>query len=245
MPVLVLAAGWLLLQLVARICTRSRTRTCGRRRAVARTPAAAAGDAADRSAAVEQARERQLYASALDVGYLRLIGPVGTSGRSAAPDRPTAPRSAPGRSRSSRGVDDSWRVMSVRVSGIATRRRRHAVAVLPRHREPGPQLALVRRRVVTVALLAAPMAGLLGLAVAPAPPARCADCNNAPADSTRRPTRHGSTTRRPGSPRSTTSPGPWRTPRPPATTNRPPEPPAPSPPHGPSRPPPRTNCVRR
>ncbi|MGW2564467.1 sensor histidine kinase [Streptomyces sp. NPDC001514] len=165
-PVLVLAAGWLLLQLVARDLHAEQD-------AHLRTRAAlVAGDArrllrvtaADRPAAVEQARERQLYASALDVG-IRLTGPQGTVSGGPQPGASVPlPDSAPGPVTVEDG-NDSWRVLSVRVRG-------------PRPGVDGTlwlfspdtasqdRLKLVRRRVVTVALLAAPVAGLLGLAVA-------------------------------------------------------------------------------
>ncbi|MFI1397105.1 sensor histidine kinase [Streptomyces sp. NPDC020681] len=165
-PVLVLAAGWLLLQLVARDLhaeqdahLRERaTQVSGDARRLLRVTAA------DRSAAVEQARERQLYASALDVG-IRLTGPEGTVSGGPQPRASVPlPASAPRPVTVEEG-DSSWRVMSVRVRGARVGVDGTLWLFSPDAASQA-QLTLVRRRVVTVALLAAPVAGLLGLAVA-------------------------------------------------------------------------------
>lgn len=78
-PVLVLAAGWVLLQLVARDLHAQQDAHLRERATLVAADARRLlrATAADRPAAVEQARERQLYASALDVG-IRLTGPEGT-----------------------------------------------------------------------------------------------------------------------------------------------------------------------
>ncbi|MER5462991.1 HAMP domain-containing sensor histidine kinase [Streptomyces sp. NPDC002668] len=165
-PVLVLAAGWLLLQLVARDLHAEQDAHLRERAAVA------AGDArrllrataADRPAAVEQARERQLYASGLDVG-IRLTGPQGTVSGGPQPDASVPlPQSA----RMPVTVEEgsrSWRVLAVRVQGSRSGVDGTLWLFSP-DTASEDQLALVRRRVVMVALLAAPLAGLLALAVA-------------------------------------------------------------------------------
>ena len=165
-PVLVLAAGWVLLQLVARDLHAQQDAHLRERAALVAADARRLlrATAADRPAAVEQARERQLYASALDVG-IRLTGPEGTV--SGGPQPRTSvplPDSAPRPVTIEEG-DDSWRVMSVRVRGSRPGVDGTLWLFSP-DTASQDQLALVRRRVVTVALLAAPMAGLLGLAVA-------------------------------------------------------------------------------
>ncbi|MGW8951741.1 sensor histidine kinase [Streptomyces sp. NPDC055709] len=165
-PVLVLAAGWLLLHLVARDLHAQQDAHLRERAAQATEDARRLlrVTAADRPAAVEQARERQLYASALDVG-IRLAGPGGTVSGGPQPGAAVAlPRSAP-RPVTVEDGGDSWRVLSVRVRGARAGVDGTLWLFSPDTASRG-QLVLVRRRVVTVALLAAPVAGLLGLAVA-------------------------------------------------------------------------------
>ncbi|WP_406002310.1 sensor histidine kinase [Streptomyces sp. NBC_00829] len=165
-PLLVLAAGWLLLQFVARdlhaqqdahLRERATQVAADARRLLRVT-------AADRPAAVEQARERQLYTSALDVG-IRLSGPEGTVAGGPQPSAsvrlpPRAPKPV-----TIREGKDGWRVMAVRVRGSKPGVDGTLWLFSPDAAGQG-QLALVRRRVITVALLAAPVAGALGLAVA-------------------------------------------------------------------------------
>ncbi|NUL04453.1 HAMP domain-containing histidine kinase [Streptomyces lunaelactis] len=165
-PVLVLAAGWLLLQLVARDLHAEQDTHLRERATLAAADARRLlrVTAADRPAAVEQARERQLYASALDVG-IRLTGPQGTvSGGPQPASSLPLPASAPTPVTIEEG-SRSWRVLSVRVRGSRPGVEGTLWLFSP---DTGSQdqLTLVRRRVVTVALLAAPVAGLLGLAVA-------------------------------------------------------------------------------
>ncbi|MFF2362783.1 sensor histidine kinase [Streptomyces sp. NPDC058122] len=165
-PVLVLATGWLLLRLVA-------ADLHGQQDAHLRTSATAVAkdargllraSAADRSAAVERARERRLFTSALDVG-VRLIGPSETYTGGPQPDQGvTLPASAPVPV-TLRAGGDSWRVLSKRVSGTRPGVRGTLWLFAP-DTAADTQLRLVRRRVVTVALLAAPLSGLLAGAVA-------------------------------------------------------------------------------
>ena len=165
-PVLVLAAGWLLLLLVARDLHAEQDAHLRERAAVASGNARRLlrVTAADRPAAVEQARERQLYASGLDVG-IRLTGPQGTVSGGPQPD-PSVP--LPASARMPVTIEDgarSWRVLSVRVQG--SRAGVDGTLWLFSPDTAGKdQLTLVRRRVVTVALLAAPVSGLVVWAVA-------------------------------------------------------------------------------
>ncbi|MEV6782393.1 HAMP domain-containing sensor histidine kinase [Streptomyces sp. NPDC051098] len=165
-PVLVLAAGWLLLQFVARdlhaqqdahLRTRATQVAADARRLLRVT-------AADRPAAVEQARERQLYTSALDVG-IRLSGPEGTVAGGPQPGATVRlPKRAP-KPVTVRDGKDSWRVMAVHVRGSNPGVDGTLWLFSPDTVSQG-QMALVRRRVVSVALLAAPIAGVIGLAAA-------------------------------------------------------------------------------
>ncbi|MGW1887023.1 sensor histidine kinase [Streptomyces sp. NPDC001970] len=165
-PLLVLAAGWVILQLVARDLHAEQDAHLRERAALVAADARRLlrVTAADRPSAVEQARERQLYASALDVG-IRLTGPQGTVSGGPQPSASLPlPAGAPGPVTVEDG-NDSWRVLSVRVRG-ARPGVDGTLWLFSPDTASRAQLKLVRRRVVTVALLAAPVAGLLGLAVA-------------------------------------------------------------------------------
>ncbi|WP_351224840.1 HAMP domain-containing sensor histidine kinase [Streptomyces sp. NPDC002133] len=165
-PLLVLAAGWVLLQLVARDLHAEQDAHLRERAAHVAADARRLlrVTAADRSAAVAQARERQLYASALDVG-IRLTGPQGTVSGGPQPSASVPlPAGATGPVTVEDG-NDGWRVLSLRVRG-ARPGVDGTLWLFSPDTASRAQLTLVRRRVVTVALLAAPVAGLLGLAVA-------------------------------------------------------------------------------
>lgn len=119
-PVLVLATGWLLLRLVA-ADLHDQQDTHLRERAVAVAKDARGllrASAADRSAAVEQARERRVFTSALDVG-VRLIGPEETF---TGGPQPAADVALPARAPvpvTLRADGRSWRILSTRVTGRA------------------------------------------------------------------------------------------------------------------------------
>ncbi|MCH6161695.1 sensor histidine kinase [Streptomyces marispadix] len=177
-PLLVLAAGWLLFALVAKDVHAEQDAHLRERAAVVKKDARRLlrVTASDRPRA-EQVRERRLYAAALDVG-IRVVGPYGTFSGGPQPDaRTTLPESAPRpvtvRERGKGAPEgmprkrrvDSWRVLSVPVHG----------------KQPGvegtlwlfapdttgrAQLAFVRRRVTVVALVAAPVSALLAWAAA-------------------------------------------------------------------------------
>lgn len=96
-PLLVLATGWLLLRLVATDLHHQQDTHL--RESAAAVAKDARGllraSAADRSAAVERARERRLFTSALDVG-VRLVGPEETFTGGPQPDQAVPlPASAP------------------------------------------------------------------------------------------------------------------------------------------------------
>ncbi|MEV6314045.1 HAMP domain-containing sensor histidine kinase [Streptomyces sp. NPDC051776] len=166
-PLLVLASGWLLLRLVA-------ADLHGQQDAHLRERAAAVAQDArrllraaanDRPSAALQSRERRLYTSALDVG-IRLVGPEGTSSGGPQPEPSVAlPEAAPA-PLTLRAGDTSWRVMSVGITGGRQKSIAGTLWLFSPDTAGEAQLGLVRRRVVTVALLAAPLSGVLAWAVA-------------------------------------------------------------------------------
>ncbi|WP_435227044.1 sensor histidine kinase [Streptomyces sp. Tue6028] len=162
-PLLVLASGWLLLQLVSRDLHRVEDDHL-RKRAAAVVPDALAllrAGANDRPKAADT-RERRLYSAALDVG-VRVVGPETTYSGGPQPD-PSVPlpdhTSAPV---TVRADGDSWRALAVPVAGA---RVSGTLWVFAQDTADRAQLQLVRRRVVTTALLAAPLSGLLAWGVA-------------------------------------------------------------------------------
>ncbi|WP_369243853.1 sensor histidine kinase [Streptomyces sp. R41] len=165
-PVLVLATGWLLLRLVATdLHDEQDTHLRERATAVAKDARGLLrASAADRSAAVEQARERRLFTSALDVG-VRLIGPEETFVGGPQPDEGVALPKSAAVPVTLRADGRSWRVLSTRVTGSRPGVRGTLWLFAP-DTAGESQLRLVRRRVVTVALLAAPLSALLAGAVA-------------------------------------------------------------------------------
>jgi two-component system, OmpR family, sensor histidine kinase PrrB len=165
-PLLVLAAGWLLLRLVGDDLHAQQDQHL-RDRATATAPQARAllrATAADRPAAVEQARERRLFASALDLG-IRVVGPEGTVSDGPQPGPSVALPAAAPEPITVRDGDQSWRALSRHVTGP-----RPAVDgtlwVFSPDTTDQAQLRQVRRRVLTVALLAAVASALLAWAVA-------------------------------------------------------------------------------
>ncbi|MFD9585434.1 sensor histidine kinase [Streptomyces sp. NPDC059980] len=165
-PLLVLATGWLLLRLVATDLHHQQDTHL--RESAAAVAKDARGllraSAADRSAAVERARERRLFTSALDVG-VRLVGPEETFTGGPQPDQAVPlPVSAPAPV-TLRAGGDSWRILSTRVA-VGRAGARGTLWLFAPDTASDTQLRLVRRRVVTVALLAAPLSGLLAGVVA-------------------------------------------------------------------------------
>ncbi|MFJ8464690.1 sensor histidine kinase [Streptomyces swartbergensis] len=167
-PPLVLAAGLLLLGLVTKDLHRQQDDALSDR-AAAVTPDARAllrAAASGRPPSVEHARERRLFAAALDVG-VRLTGPAGTvtaggpqPGASVSlPPNATAPVTV----RAAGGA--SWRVLAVPVS-VNRPTMDGTLWLFSPDTASQALIRLVRGRVVTVALLAAPLAGAAGWAAA-------------------------------------------------------------------------------
>jgi two-component system sensor histidine kinase PrrB len=163
-PLLVLASGWLLLNLVARDLHREEDNHL-RTRATALVPEARAllrASAAGRPKAAGT-RERQLFSAALDVG-VRVVGPDATF--SGGPQPGPSVR-LPGRAAAGpvtvRAGDNSWRVLSRHVEGA---RVSGTVWVFAPSTADQAQVRLVRRRVLFTALLAAPLSGLIAWGVA-------------------------------------------------------------------------------
>ncbi|WP_343241967.1 HAMP domain-containing sensor histidine kinase [Streptomyces sp. SID13666] len=157
-PLLVLASGWLLVRLVANDL-HAQADAHLRERAAAMAQDARnllRVTAADRSAAAEQAKEKRLFTSALDVG-IRLIGPDGTV---TGGPQPGASFTLPADARRPVTVRDgqrSWRVLSVPV--VAKRPAATGTLwIFSPDTASQSQIQLVRRRVVMVALLGAPLA---------------------------------------------------------------------------------------
>ncbi|MER5434037.1 HAMP domain-containing sensor histidine kinase [Streptomyces sp. NPDC002588] len=165
-PLLVLACGALLLRLVTGDLHQEQD-TQLRERAAAVTKDARAllrATAADRPDAVEQARQRRLFTSALDVG-IRLTGPGGTVSGGPQPD-PSVPlpddADAPVTVRTGGA---SWRVLAVPVV-VRLPAAHGTLWLFSPDTASQAQLRLVRRRVMSVALIAAPLSGALVWAVA-------------------------------------------------------------------------------
>ncbi|MER8058071.1 MULTISPECIES: HAMP domain-containing sensor histidine kinase [unclassified Streptomyces] len=170
-PLLVLAAGWLLLHLVARDLHRAEDQHL-KQRATALAPQARAllrATANDRSKAADT-RERQLFSAALDVGVR--VTAADADFRGGPQPGPATP--LPAHATAPVTVHDGargWRVLSrpVRVAdGNGT------LWVFAPDTADRTQLRLVRRRVLLSALLAAPLSGLLawGLAAGAGAPLR-------------------------------------------------------------------------
>lgn len=162
-PLLVLASGWLLLNLVARDLHREEDNHL-RRRAAAVLPDARAllrATAADRPRAADT-RERLLYSAALDVGVRVVAADATFSGG----PQPSASVALPARAAGPvtvRQAGRSWRALS---RPIAADTVSGTLWVFQPDTADRTQLQLVRRRVVMTALLAAPLSGLLAWGIA-------------------------------------------------------------------------------
>ncbi|MEW1776133.1 HAMP domain-containing sensor histidine kinase [Streptomyces sp. NPDC086777] len=162
-PLLVLASGWLLLQLVRQDLHGAEDDHL-RTRAAAVTPDARAllrASAGGRPKAADN-RERLLYSAALDVG-VRVVGPDATFSGGPQPD--TTVR-LPARADTPVTVRDGatgWRALSV---PIRTARGPGTLWVFSTDAADQTQLRLVRRRVAVTTVLAAPLSGLLAWGIA-------------------------------------------------------------------------------
>ncbi|SEN84361.1 two-component system, OmpR family, sensor histidine kinase PrrB [Actinacidiphila rubida] len=167
-PLLVLASGWIMVRLVTRD-VHAQSDAHLRQRAAAVLPEARnllRAMANDRPASVEQARQRRLFTSALDLG-IRVTGPDGTV--SGGP-QPKATVTLPATAAALRPVTvpdggRSWRVLAEPLS--VTRPSVSGTLWLFSSDTAGQaQIGQVRRRILTVAVLTAPVAGLAAWATA-------------------------------------------------------------------------------
>jgi two-component system sensor histidine kinase PrrB len=167
-PLLVLASGWIMVRLVGRDVHAQADSHLRERAAAVSTEAQnlLRAMANERPAVVEQARQRRLFSSALDVG-IRVTGPGGTL--SGGP-QPAASVTLPAAQDPERPVTvpdgvRSWRVLAVPVS-VDRPAVRGTLWLFSSDTAGQAQVAQVRRRVLTVALLTAPVAGLAAWAAA-------------------------------------------------------------------------------
>ncbi|MEU6065457.1 MULTISPECIES: sensor histidine kinase [Streptomyces] len=162
-PLLVLASGWLLLHLVTGDLRAHRDDQLRARATVVAKNAKAYLDVAGTDHPIlEQVRRRRLVNSARDVG-VRLTGPADTISAGPQPDpSPTLPRSAPSPVTVASGGKD-WLVMSLRVGAAKEGTTPNLWLLSPDTAED--ELALVRRRVLTGALVAAPLSGATAWAI--------------------------------------------------------------------------------
>ncbi|MGW2818469.1 sensor histidine kinase [Streptomyces sp. NPDC001415] len=162
-PLLVLTCGWLLTTLVARDLHReedSHLRT--RATAIAQDARTLLRAAANNQPTAEENRQRRLFNAALDVG-VRLIGPDGTFSGGPQPDASVELPAAGKNPVTIRGGGRSWRAYAMPVKGAQVS---GTLWVFAPDTASRAQLALVRNRVVTTALLAAPLSALLAWAIA-------------------------------------------------------------------------------
>ncbi|MEV6206383.1 HAMP domain-containing sensor histidine kinase [Kitasatospora sp. NPDC051914] len=163
-PLLVLAAGLLLLGLVHRDLLRQQDDLL-RARAAAVLPSARtllAADARNRPKA-EQNQQRKVLDGALDSG-VRLTGADGAVRLAVGPQpAESVPLPAAGGGPATvRDAGRAWRVLAVPVNGA----NRGTLWLVEPSTAVDPQVKAVRRRVLLVALLAAPVAGLLAFGLA-------------------------------------------------------------------------------
>ncbi|MEU6539464.1 HAMP domain-containing sensor histidine kinase [Streptomyces sp. NPDC047000] len=163
-PVLVLASGWLLLRLVAHDLHGAEDDHL-RERAAAVLPDAGLllrATANDRPK-VADTRERRLYSAALDVG-VRVVGPGGADFRGGPqPGLSVVLPASAATPVTVRAAGRSWRTLSLPVRDS---RASGTVWVFAPDTADNTQLRLVRRRVLSMALLAAPLSGLLAWSAA-------------------------------------------------------------------------------
>ena len=163
-PLLVLGSGWIMVRLVTRDEHTAADAHLRQRAATVRTEARnlLRAMANDRPASVEQARQRRLFTAALDVG-IRVTGPAGTvsGGPQPAQNVPLPDASAAARPVTVVAGAQSWRTLAVPIAVV-----RPAAAgtlwLFSSDTAGRAQIRQVRRRVLTVALLTAPVAGGVG-----------------------------------------------------------------------------------
>ncbi|MFI0153651.1 sensor histidine kinase [Streptomyces lydicus] len=157
-PLLVAASGWLLVTLVAKdLRTQADQRLTERAQGVAVAARGVLRASSHGRPRAEQARRQKLFTAALDVG-VRLTGPGGTVLDGPQPDVSVPLPARSGRPATVRAHGDSWRVLAVPVTGGGAGARGMLWLFSPDTAREA-QIGLVRRRVLTVALLAAVPAG--------------------------------------------------------------------------------------
>ncbi|WP_405562766.1 sensor histidine kinase [Streptomyces sp. NBC_01180] len=164
-PLLVGAAGWALVGLVGRDLHTQADRRLGER---AHSVASAArgllrATSKDRPRA-EQARQHALFTSALDIG-IRLTGPDGTVVDGPQPGPAVRLPAPTGHPVTVRSHGRTWRALTVPVADPQDGVRGTLWLFSPEAASQG-QLQLVRSRVITVSLLAAPLSAALAWALA-------------------------------------------------------------------------------
>ncbi|MGJ5753331.1 two-component system sensor histidine kinase PrrB [Streptomyces puniciscabiei] len=162
-PLLVLACGWLLLNLVARDLHRTEDQHL-RQRALAVAPEARAllrATANGRPKAADT-RERKLFSAALDVG-VRVVGPGADFSGGPQPGTSVALPDVSSGFVTVRDGARSWRALARPLQGPDVS---GTLWVLSPDTADRTQLRLVRRRVVLTAVLAAPLSGLLAWGLA-------------------------------------------------------------------------------
>ncbi|MEV6054152.1 HAMP domain-containing sensor histidine kinase [Streptomyces sp. NPDC052107] len=162
-PLLVLAAGWLLLHLVARDLHRTEDQHL-RQRAVALAPEARAllrASANGRPKAADT-RERQLFSSALDVG-VRLVGTDTTFSGGPQPGPAVA---LPERTSGFATLRDGGRGWRALARPVRTATASGTLWLFSPDTADRTQVRLVRNRVLLTAVLAAPLSGLLAWGLA-------------------------------------------------------------------------------
>ncbi|MFD8788170.1 sensor histidine kinase [Kitasatospora sp. NPDC059599] len=167
-PVLVVLAGLLLLPLVGRDLRHQQDARLASR-AAAVLPSVRALVAADTRGRpkVEQNQQRKVLDAALDSG-VRVTAQDGTVLLSVGPqpaDDPSFP-TAPGGPTTVRDQGTAWRVLTVPVSGTGANGGSGTLWVSEPGGLAGNQTAAVRRRVLLVAAIAAPLSALIGFALA-------------------------------------------------------------------------------
>ncbi|MFJ2955210.1 sensor histidine kinase [Streptomyces sp. NPDC087270] len=160
-PVLVISSGWIMVRLVAGDIHRQADAHL-RQRAADVEPQARdllRAMANDRPPDVEEARSRKLFSSALDVG-IRVTGSGGTvsGGPQPAGSAPLPSAASAAGPVTVRAGGQSWRVLAVPVRGVRAAAS-GTLWVFSSDTAGQAQIGQVRRRVLTVALLTAPVAG--------------------------------------------------------------------------------------
>ncbi|MFG2140863.1 sensor histidine kinase [Streptomyces sp. NPDC048650] len=164
-PLLVVAAGWVLVGLVGKDLHKQADERLGER---AQSVASAArgllrASSQDRPR-IEQARQRKLFTAALDIG-IRLTGPDGTVMDGPQPDPAVHLPARTRRPATVRSRGKTWRALAVPV-GTGRAGVQGTLWLFSPEAANQAQIQLVRGRVITVALLAAPASAALAWALA-------------------------------------------------------------------------------